>query len=74
MTDGGHADADQVVDCQLRQHLGIDIIVAKSGLVLPQTQAAQPGADIQRFPRFHQTGFQCDNTDSEEWRANEWAR
>jgi hypothetical protein len=41
---------------------------------LPQAQAAQPSADVQRLPRFRQTGFQCDNTDSEEQRANEWAR
>jgi hypothetical protein len=29
VTDRGHADADQVVGRQLRQYLGIDIIVVK---------------------------------------------
>ena len=28
MADRGHADADQVVGCQLRQHFIIDIVVA----------------------------------------------
>ncbi len=56
MADRGYAKANQVVGSQRRQNFGVDIVVAKSGLVSPQTQAAQPGADIQRLPRF-ETGF-----------------
>ena len=62
MADRGHADADQVVGRQLRQHLGVDIVVAKSGLVLLQTQTAQPGGSVQKLPRLRQTGFRCENT------------
>ncbi len=36
---------------------GVDIVVAKSGLVVLQTQAAQPGADVQRLPRFAKREF-----------------
>ena len=57
MADRGHTDADQVLSRQLRQNLGIDIVVAKCGLVLLQTQAAQPSADVQGLPRSRQTGF-----------------
>jgi hypothetical protein len=39
MADRGHADADQVVGRQLREYLGVDIVVTKRLLVLlePQT-------------------------------------
>jgi hypothetical protein len=49
---------------QLRQDLGVNMVVAKSGLASFQTQAAQPGANVLvlRLPRFRQTGFRCDNT------------
>ena len=42
MADRGHTDADQVVGRQRRQHLTIDIIVAKCGRVLFEPQPAQP--------------------------------
>jgi hypothetical protein len=42
MADRGHADADQVVGRQLRQHFVIDIIVAECTRVLFEPQPAQP--------------------------------
>jgi len=42
MADRGHTDADQVVGRQRRQHLTVDIIVAKCGRVLFEPQPAQP--------------------------------
>jgi hypothetical protein len=42
VADRGHAKADQVIGRQLRQHLGIDIVVAESGLVSLEAQVAQP--------------------------------
>jgi hypothetical protein len=42
MADRGHADADQVVRRQRRQHFGIDIIVAECRRVLFEPQHAQP--------------------------------
>jgi hypothetical protein len=50
MTDRGHANADQVLSCQLRQNRGIDVVVTKSGLVLPQIQAAQPRGNVHQAP------------------------
>jgi hypothetical protein len=46
MADRGYADADQVVGRQLRQHLGVDIVVAERLLVLFEPQAVQPGCDV----------------------------
>ena len=46
MADRGHADADQVVGRQLRQHLGVDVVVAERLLVLLEPQTAQPGCDV----------------------------
>jgi hypothetical protein len=40
VTDRGHADADQVVGRQLRQHFAIDIIVAECRRVLFEPQSA----------------------------------
>jgi hypothetical protein len=54
------------------RYLGVYIVLAKSGLVLRQTQAAQPNGDVQRLPRFRQTKFRCDNTDREGWRPMKW--
>ena len=42
MADRGHADADQVVGRQLRQHFAIDIVVAECRRVLFEPQPAQP--------------------------------
>jgi hypothetical protein len=42
MADRGHADTDQVVGRQLRQHFAIDIVVAKCRRVLFEPQPAQP--------------------------------
>ena len=42
MADRGHADADQVVGRQRRQHFAIDIIVAECGRVLFEPEPAQP--------------------------------
>jgi len=42
MADRGHADADQVVGRQRRQHLAIDIIVAECRRILFEPQPAQP--------------------------------
>jgi hypothetical protein len=42
MADRGHADADQVVGRQLRQHFAIDIIVAECRRVSFEPQPAQP--------------------------------
>jgi hypothetical protein len=42
MADRGHADADQVLGRQRRQHLSIDIIVAECRCVLFEPQPAQP--------------------------------
>ena len=42
MTYRGHADADQVVRRQLRQHFTIDIIVAECRRVSFEPQLAQP--------------------------------
>jgi hypothetical protein len=42
MTDRSHADADQVVGRQLRQHFVIDIIVSECGRVSFEPQLAQP--------------------------------
>ena len=42
MADRGHADADQVVGRQLRQHIAIDIVVAECRRVLFKPQPAQP--------------------------------
>jgi hypothetical protein len=46
MADRGHAQADQVVGRQLRQDLGIDIVVAERWLVLFEPQPAQPRRHI----------------------------
>ena len=42
MADRGHAQADQVVGRQLRQDLGIDIVVAERGHIALKAQALQP--------------------------------
>ena len=42
MADRGHAEADQVLGRQLRQHFAIDIVVAERRLVLFKPQPAQP--------------------------------
>jgi hypothetical protein len=42
MADRGHANADQVVGRQLRQHFAIDIVVAECRRVLFESQPAQP--------------------------------
>ena len=46
MADRGHADADQVVDRQLRQHFAVDIVVAEGGRVLFEPQPAQPRRNV----------------------------
>ena len=38
--------ADQVVGRQLRQHFGVDIVVAESGLISFETQASQPDRNV----------------------------
>jgi hypothetical protein len=48
VADRGHADADQIVGRQMRQHLGIDIVLAKRTLVLFETQALQPAPYVHR--------------------------
>jgi hypothetical protein len=49
------ADAEilEVVSCQLRQHCPIDFVLAKSGLVSLETQAAQPRRYIHRRLPFY---------------------
>ena len=42
MADRGHADAEQVVRCQLPQHFVIDIVVAECRCVSFEPQPAQP--------------------------------
>jgi hypothetical protein len=42
MADRPHADVDQIVRCELRQHLGIDVVVAESGFIPLETQPPQP--------------------------------
>ena len=42
MADRRYADADQVVGCQLGQHLVIDIVVAESRRISFEPQPAQP--------------------------------
>src|SRR5258705_13918529 len=42
MTDRAHAEADQVVGRQLRQHFAIDIVVAECRRVLFEPQPAKP--------------------------------
>jgi hypothetical protein len=42
VADRGHADADQIVGRQLRQHFAIDIVVAECRRVLFEPQPAQP--------------------------------
>jgi hypothetical protein len=42
VADRGHADADQFVGRQLRQHFAIDIVVAECRRVLFEPQPAQP--------------------------------
>jgi len=54
-----HAELFEVGLGQLRQDFEVDRIVAKGRLISLQTQAAQPSADVQRLPRFQQTGFRC---------------
>jgi hypothetical protein len=46
MADRGHADADQVVARQLRQHFTVDVVVAKGWRILREAQPAQPLGDI----------------------------
>src|SRR5277367_4125112 len=46
MPDGGDAKLFEVFARQLRQYLSVDFIVAKSGLVLLQAEAAQPIRDV----------------------------
>jgi hypothetical protein len=48
VADRRYADADQIFCCQLRQHLGVDIVVAERRFILLEPQAAQPGGDINR--------------------------
>jgi hypothetical protein len=48
MSDRGYANAGQVVGRQLRQHLGVDIILAQRGRVLFEPEAAQPFGHIHR--------------------------
>ena len=50
-------DPDQVLRRQLRQHFAIDLVVAESGLVFFQTQAAQPGCRCPKLPRFRRNGI-----------------
>ena len=50
VADRTHPDADQVLRRQLRQNLGIDIVVAEGGLVSPQSQAAQPRRYVHQAP------------------------
>ena len=47
MTERRYADADQVVGCQLGQHLGVNIVVAEQLDILTKTDPAQPTIDVQ---------------------------
>jgi hypothetical protein len=47
---------------QIGQGFAVDRVVAKDWLVLLQSQATQPGADIQGLPSLSTTGFRCDTT------------
>jgi len=46
MADRGHADANQVVGRQLREHFAIDIIVAECRRVSFEPQPAQPRHNV----------------------------
>src|SRR5438270_6332085 len=48
MADRGYAEAGQIVGRQLRQSLGVDIVVTKRGLVLLEREPAQPFGYIHR--------------------------
>jgi hypothetical protein len=44
--DKAHAEVLEVLGGQLRQYRGIDRVVAKRLLVLPQSEAVEPGRDV----------------------------
>jgi hypothetical protein len=46
VADRDYADADQIFGRQLRQDLGVDIVVAERLLVSFEPQAVQPGCDV----------------------------
>jgi len=49
MADRGHAQADQVIRRQLRQHLGVDIVVAERRCIALEAQAQQPSRNVHFF-------------------------
>ena len=54
---------------QIGQGFEVDRVVTKDWLVLLETQAMQPGADIQGRPPLSTTVFRCDTTAVGERRA-----
>jgi hypothetical protein len=50
VADRSHPDADQVLRRQLRQNLGIDIVVAERGYIAFEAQALQPCRYIHAEP------------------------
>jgi hypothetical protein len=55
MSDRGYANADQIVSGQVRRHLGVNIILAKSGLVAFEPESAQPFGHIHGVAHKRQT-------------------
>src|SRR6516164_8698100 len=50
MADRDHTDLFEILRRQLREYLPIDLIVAESGLVPLEAQAAQPNRDVHQSP------------------------
>ncbi len=46
MSDARNAEFSQVIPGQLRQDFGVDRIVAERGVILPETEALEPGRDV----------------------------
>ena len=51
VADDGDAEILEVVDGELRQHLAVDLVVAKRRLVLRKAEAVQPTPDVHSAPQ-----------------------
>src|SRR5262249_11434267 len=49
VSDRGHANRDQIFRGEVRQYLGVDIIVAKRRRVPFKTEISQPGCDVHAY-------------------------
>jgi len=48
MTDRGYAEADQIIDCQARQHLGVNVVIVECLHVTFEPEAVQPTSNVHR--------------------------